>query len=312
MTAYWEPGTQYNHGDVVEYNGHRYKIVQPHVSQSDWTPDNTPALWGRLQDGDHGYEGHSQPPPANYQPPPQHYPAPPPEQTVNIPKEEEKKHWYDLDDKRKKELEIGGGLALGLGLLGAGFAAYKHHEKSEEEKKSELWALGNWAREAQARRNQWNQHGLTAPVMWIYNEGKSIPNGAITTGQEHDWTLYICRAPVEGGIQIGKASDVFQKGAVIGYDDKEIHLDKYEILVGDMRALRWAPLGGYFNSDALGRATPVEGGRDKDGSPLYVARAPHKGAVHPGKVGKHIDGCLIPYDGGEKKIHEYEVLVYAQ
>ncbi|KAG7090873.1 hypothetical protein E1B28_009954 [Marasmius oreades] len=312
MTAYWEPGTRYNQGDVVIYNGRRYKTIQAHASQSDWTPDVTPALWGVLQDGDHGYEGHSQPRPANYTPPSQHYPAPPAEQSVQIHKEEEKKHWYDIDDARKKQLEVGGGLALGLGLLGAGFTAYKHHEKSEEEKKAQVWSVQNWVREAQARRNEWKQCGLTAPAMWIYNEGKDIPNGAITTGQEHDWTLYICRAPMEGGIHIGKASDVFPKGAVIGYDNEEVHLAQYEILVGDMRGLRWLSSSGNFNLQTLGGARPVEGGRDGNGSPLYVARAPHKGAVHPGKVGERINGCLIPYNGKEKEVDQYEVLCYAQ
>ncbi|KAL0581837.1 hypothetical protein V5O48_000205 [Marasmius crinis-equi] len=324
MTAYWEPGTQYNHGDVVEYNGHRYKIIQPHASQSDWAPDATPALWGRLQDGDHGSGGggyggggggygggNQQPPPANYQPPQQHYPTPPSDQKVDIHHEEEKKNWYDLDDERKKQLKVGGGLALAAGLLGGGFALYKHHEKSEEEANAQMWALQSWARDAQARRNQYNQHGLTGPAMWIYNEGLDIPRQAITTGKEHDWMLYIARAPMEGGIQIGKASNVFKKGAVIGFDKEEIHLAQYEILVGDMNGLRWVSHSGRFDVRNFQGGRPVEGGRDRDGSPIFVAKAPHKGAEHPGKVGEHIDGCRIPYDGKEKDIDQYDVLCYA-
>ena len=41
--------------------------------------------------------------------------------------------------------------------------------------------------------------------MWIYNEGLNIPRDAITTGKEHDWMLYIARAPMEGG-GVGKYS----------------------------------------------------------------------------------------------------------
>ncbi|KAK1229180.1 hypothetical protein PQX77_007752 [Marasmius sp. AFHP31] len=174
-----------------------------------------------------------------------------------------------------------------------------------------MWALQNWAREAQARRNQYNQSGLAGPAMWVYNEGLNIPRDAITTGKEHDWMLYIARAPMEGGIQIGKASNVFKQGAVIGFDDDEIHLDKYEILVGDMRGLRWVPANGRFNIGSLQGARPVEGGRDRDGSPIFVAKAPHKGAVHPGKVGERIDGCRIPFGGKEKDVDQYEVLCYA-
>ena len=33
--------------------GAKYKIIQPHTSQSDWLPPNTPALSGRVPDGEH-------------------------------------------------------------------------------------------------------------------------------------------------------------------------------------------------------------------------------------------------------------------
>jgi hypothetical protein len=110
---------------------------------------------------------------------------------------------------------------------------------------------------------------------------------------------------------IGKACTVFKKGAVIGYKKEEIHLDKYEILVGDSRAVKWVPCSGQLNLQAL-RATPVEGGREPDGSPQYIAQAPYHDAVHPGKAAESFgDGCFIPYDDTEKKVKEYAVLCYA-
>ena len=95
MTQYWEPGTEYNYGDVVEYQGdHLYSskvssligttssrcILQDsstppfsgeywliHVLdvklkcfKSDWTPDITPALWGRTQNPIHQSEKYDQ------------------------------------------------------------------------------------------------------------------------------------------------------------------------------------------------------------------------------------------------------------
>lgn len=118
---------------------------------------------------------------------------------------------------------------------------------------------------------------------------------------------------------IGKACSVFKKGAVIGYKKEEIHvrfhhcyktslthtalqLDKYEILVGDSRAVKWVPCSGQVNVQAL-RATPVEGGREPDGSIQYIAQAPYNNAVHPGKACEGFgDGCFIPYDSSEKKV----------
>ncbi|KAJ7124930.1 carbohydrate-binding module family 12 protein [Mycena epipterygia] len=315
---FWEPGTPYSAGSVVEYEGHRYKIIQPHTSQSDWTPSLTPALWGRLDDHDTGD--------SNYHQSQQHHGhhsdsekhhnvqetpgAPPSGQSVEVHHEERQKHWYDLDDNRKKELEIGGGLLAGAALLAGGYAAYKGHEKSEEEKKAQTWSLQNWIHDAEARTAQYKQYGPRSPATWVLNHGKNIPQGAIAVGKEHSWMLYICRAFYEHLIEVGKASDAFQKGAVIGYKHEEIQLGTYEILVGDMNGLRWVDASGPLNVSSLGYQ-PVEGGREADGTPLYIAEAPHNGAVHPGKASEKLDGAYIPYDGGEKNVKSYRVLCYA-
>ena len=41
----WEAGKAYAQNDRVLYNGKLYKVVQAHISQADWTPDATPALF---------------------------------------------------------------------------------------------------------------------------------------------------------------------------------------------------------------------------------------------------------------------------
>lgn len=78
-----------------------------------------------------------------------------PDQTVDIPHEEQKKKWWDLDDDRKKQLEvqislslsffipgslsdsplsqIGGGLLAGAALLGGGYYAWHEREKKKTE-----------------------------------------------------------------------------------------------------------------------------------------------------------------------------------
>ena len=43
----WESGVAYFVGDRRQYDGLLYRCVQAHTSQSDWTPDKTPALWVR-------------------------------------------------------------------------------------------------------------------------------------------------------------------------------------------------------------------------------------------------------------------------
>ena len=41
----WKTGESVEIGTLRQYGGDLYKCVQTHVSQADWTPDVTPALW---------------------------------------------------------------------------------------------------------------------------------------------------------------------------------------------------------------------------------------------------------------------------
>ena len=41
----WSDGKAYTADERVRYGGKLYRCVQAHTSQSDWTPDVTPALW---------------------------------------------------------------------------------------------------------------------------------------------------------------------------------------------------------------------------------------------------------------------------
>ena len=84
--------------------------------QPGWEPPNTPALWGCVEEvyvGDYQQPqyggGYDQPPP----PPPQpDYDAQRrrwdehEEQQVEIHHEERERHWYDISEERKHELEV--------------------------------------------------------------------------------------------------------------------------------------------------------------------------------------------------------------
>lgn len=74
-------------------------------------PDsNRVALWGRIPQ--QAYENHEQrheeAPRYNPEekPPVQQPPAAQPQTSANLPAEQREKHWYDLDDKQKKGLEV--------------------------------------------------------------------------------------------------------------------------------------------------------------------------------------------------------------
>lgn len=333
MIDNWQPGTQYYDGSRVLYEGVQYKIIQPHRSQSDWTPPVTPALWGRMEDGDchrsphHEQSGQwggdckSEPcAPSCDQPPQQQHhqqqqqqqqPYHSPQGGAQPTHGQDQASWFNIDEKRKKELEIGGGIVAGVGALAAGLFVHNQHSKKEEEKKAHAWSQGNWLRDAEQRTQAFRSGNYPGPVAWVLNHGKNIPSNAIEGGFERGAPLYICRAYCEGGLMIGKACSVFKKGAVIGFKKEEIHLDTYEILVGNSQAVSWVNVSGQFNPAALNGRRPVEGGREPGGAPQYIAQAPYHGAVHPGKACESFgDGCFIPYDSTEKKVGEYAVLCY--
>ena len=41
----WAADTAYAADERIRYSGKLYRCVQSHTSQSEWTPDATPALW---------------------------------------------------------------------------------------------------------------------------------------------------------------------------------------------------------------------------------------------------------------------------
>lgn len=45
MFAPWQTDMAYTVDTRIRYNGKLYRVVQSHTSQSDWTPDVTPALF---------------------------------------------------------------------------------------------------------------------------------------------------------------------------------------------------------------------------------------------------------------------------
>jgi len=308
MVNSWEPGTQYNIGDEVEFQGFRYKIIQPHFSQSDWTPNVTPALWGR----EYGSAPSQPQPQQNYGSQEQRPWDKHDQTTVEFGQDEKEKNWYDLDPERRKQLEIGGGLLAGAALLGGGFLAYKKHKENEEEKKALAWGLQNWVTDAQRRTQEFHQNGPRGPATWVLTQGTQIPQGAFEAGQEKDGTpLYAARTFFEGGVHPGKLSPNFKKGAIIGYDGDEIEVEQYEILVANPQGVRWAPVSDKFNIQSLGGARPVEGGREADGTPLFIVQAPYKDGTHPGKTSESLQGADITYGGKEKIVNHYNVLVYA-
>lgn len=44
----WKPGKSYIADERFQHDGVLYKVLQPHTSQADWLPENTPSLYARV------------------------------------------------------------------------------------------------------------------------------------------------------------------------------------------------------------------------------------------------------------------------
>jgi len=290
MADRWAANTQYNIGSLVEFEGQLYKNIQPHKSQSDWTPSVTPALWSLLD----RTQSHSQPEssePLVFAPrgSGQHSSTPGHVWTGNNDLQRSVRNDTVTEESPEVEYRSPPG-------------ACQKHEISGQMPVTDARI---WLQSAQARTAEYHRCGDQAPVTWILYEGQ-IPPNAIEGGEEHGKPLYICRAFHEGGLQLGKASSI---SAVIGYN-KYIHPDTYEILVGDQRGTRWVQNLGRLDILSLG-ARPVEGGHESNGILFFVARARHQGGLCPGKVNERLDGALILFGDSETLAKEYAVLCYA-
>lgn len=48
QTPAWEPGVDYKIGNVVDYQGVEYRVIQDHTSAGHWTPDAVASLYTRM------------------------------------------------------------------------------------------------------------------------------------------------------------------------------------------------------------------------------------------------------------------------
>jgi len=209
---------------------------------------------------------------------------------------------------------MGGGILAGAGLLAGGYYAWHQHEehkKSEDEKDALAWGTQKWAKDSQAKTEEFRNHGPRAPVTWVLVEGRDkIPKSAFEAGRDKDnHPIYVCRAFFEHGTQIGKASPGFKQGAAIAYAGKVVEFSTFEVLMADAQAVKWVASSQQLNVEQLG-AKPVEGGKEANGAVLYVARVRYDHGTHPAKCGEHLLGANLAHSGTEIVIEDYEVLCF--
>ncbi|KAH9471214.1 hypothetical protein Pst134EA_005123 [Puccinia striiformis f. sp. tritici] len=331
MVCQWEPWVQYDCNSVVEFEGHRYKIVQPHKSQPDWTPSIVPALWSRVpqeshnecqsggqqhhqnqgfvdQSGGNNYGQQNNPQGGGGYGQQQQQQQQQHQQSGYDNQQSEHKEESWLDDSKKHKLQIGGGILGALAIGGGVYAYSKHKNSAVEDSKKQAWinesSREKWLEGAHAHTQHYQSGGQSPPVYWtLVNKSDPIPNNAIEGGREGGHSLYIGRTYYKGGLHIGKVSHHLG-GCVIGYAGKEHNdFDKYEVLCGDKNAVKWVNHASNHGVIQAQGWQPVEGGREEDGRFLFVSQVLHEGGVHPCKAQDGTDFAIFSYGGKKLFLH---------
>ncbi|WWC72541.1 uncharacterized protein I206_106503 [Kwoniella pini CBS 10737] len=227
------------------------------------------------------------------------------------------------DAKEKDELkhELKGKRVWRTG--GIGIWSYSEDQK-EEELKKKLWSdwsndhnASDWIKIAKERREFYDKEskGVKPLFMWkLVEKGQRLPNDALPIGHEQDGAvLYAARAWWEGGIHLGKAGHHLISGASISYGGAEMVLDTYEVLCGPINEpylVKWMT---YRHGEvaAVQGWQPIEGGREKDGTALLLAKGDYENGQHPGKCLINDDHACVGYGGGELWVRPFSLLAYA-
>nr|XP_018259643.1 uncharacterized protein I303_07711 [Kwoniella dejecticola CBS 10117]OBR81801.1 hypothetical protein I303_07711 [Kwoniella dejecticola CBS 10117] len=197
-----------------------------------------------------------------------------------------RKEVSDAKDKDELKHELKGKRVWRTG--GIGIWSYSEDQK-EEELKKKLWKdwsddhdAQDWIKVAKERREFYDKEskGVKPLFMWkLVEKGQRLPNDALPIGREQDGAvLYAARAWWEGGIHLGKAGHHLISGASISYGGAEITLDTYEVLCGPINEpylVKWMT---YRHGEvaAVQGWQPIEGGREKDGTALLLAKGDYE------------------------------------
>lgn len=138
--------------------------------------------------------------------------------------------------------------------------------------------------------------------IWEPSSDGRVNPATVSTGRDGNDEIFIGRAPFQGSLTIGKVHPS-HRCLYFPYNGREERTSTYEVLVH--KKLSWVASS---VRDLLPRDA-VLGGRDTDGSLIYVGRATHEGAVLPCKVIPSKQAAYVSTHNKEILKQNYEILV---
>ena len=120
---------------------------------------------------------------------------------------------------------------------------------------------------------------------------------------------FIGLASFEGGLVPCKiVPGLMPRPVRVGWNSTEHTLETNQpffIILLDAATMEWVPARDGVMPD--GRK-PIQAGYEHNGEPLYHAVAMINGVKVPGKVGEHLGGAFVPFEGHEHFRKHYQVL----
>jgi len=146
---------------------------------------------------------------------------------------------------------------------------------------------------------------------WVPGSNGQVPPNAVEGGHYQDGEkTFVGRIPFNGTMVPG---EIVPKEGVcyISFMGKEEQSDNYEVLVMDaaappgVPAVAWVMQNGAFIPAAI---QAFEAGYDHQGAKFYVGRSLLSEGCHVGKVRSDYGTCFVPFEGGEHKFDDFQVL----
>jgi len=213
---------------------------------------------------------------------------------------------------RNTQIGVGVGALAALGGIAAlGIYEYKQHQAATEEHMNQQgWSAQNWTAEASQRKQMLDQavsQGQQLPnVYWVLCEGGAVPPNAIAAGQQSSGeALYVGRAYYENTVQVGKVAPHLG-GCQITFKGKVITINSYEVIVGNAAHIKWCDEEGEVEETK--GYNPIDGGREENGAPIFVAQAFYQGSVYPAKAGPQLKGAFIAHETHEVLVKNFRLL----
>lgn len=139
---------------------------------------------------------------------------------------------------------------------------------------------------------------------WESSSDGRVPEGAVSTGREGNEELYVGRATFQNSLTIGKVH-ASHRCLYFPYNGKEERATHYEVLVYKKPKAFWQ----HTTASSPVPHNAVLGGRDTNGSQIYIGRASHDGDLIPCKIIPSHKVAYVAYNGDEISKQSFEILV---